>query len=168
MLVHLLDRSLRLHVLDHWSICLLQHDQLVPVCQISFSYNLIGVTSHLDESARCSLITWRINLKVKDGTGSWIHSSISKTTSRFVLSSFEQEDNTWLDSHGLQKINLGLGVWESLHHPSVDSAIRLLKSFFFQWINDFIRDISALIKALANDLGGFWVLLNFTLQKLSS
>jgi len=78
----------------------------------------------------------------------------------------KHKDHAGADIHGLEKIALGLGLWEALHDPSVDATVALLQPLLNEGVDDSIRDRSSSSICLRDNLTDGWILVDYLLKKL--
>ena len=48
-------------------------------------------------------------------------------------------DEARVDAHGLEKVDLGLGLWEAVKDPTIDTAVTLANSLIDEAQYDLIR-----------------------------
>jgi hypothetical protein len=86
--------------------------------------------------------------QVVDTAGLWISSSLAELFLGLSLGLLEHKDNARSDVHGLEKVALGLSLWEAFHDPAVHFAIRLSQSLLDYSIDDVIWDWFSSINAI--------------------
>lgn len=70
-----------------------------------------------------------------------VDSLVAESAHRLLNCLFEKYNQVWVDSLGLQKIDLGLILGEAIKDPAVYAAVSLSEALVDKSENDFIRNI---------------------------
>lgn len=100
-------------------------DLIVPSFH-SFLNHFLFIFHQLYQSTCCSFVLRRIDFQVIVNSSGWINSSVLNSPQAFFFWLFKETDQRRSDLQRSKQVNLSISLRESIHNPSIHSAVRLL------------------------------------------
>ena len=158
--------SVTLHRLDAVLVILFQYGEILGPLLVPGADHSLLIFLQLDQSLQLSWISWLGNLHVEVLPSHWVNPSIGALADTLVSILLKDAHKAWLDSHGLEQVDLRLRLRESIKDPSIDAAVALAYSLIYQSQQDLIRDRFTLVGSLLDLNLDWWVPLSLFLEDL--